>query len=188
MNATITMVAQGATALGGALWGLAAQGFGVVPTFVGAVGFALVLMVLVHVVPALNLSIDFTTSVTFELAPLAPFLQNLAPSRLPAPQEGPISIIAEFQVDPARRGECVGLMREARLIFLRIGAYRCHLYEDLHQPNVFRMEVVVSSWKQYRLQSERLTTNERDVVDGCVACILVEPAEKWISLSLDRRF
>jgi hypothetical protein len=46
-----------------------------------------------------------------------------------------------------------------------IGAYRCHLYEDLHQPNVFRMEVVVSSWKEYRLQSERLTTKERDVVD-----------------------
>jgi MFS family permease len=189
MSATITMVAQGATALGGALWGLAAQGFGVVPTFVGAVGFALVLMVLVHVVPALNLSIDFTTSVTFELAPLAPFLQNLAPSRLPAPQEGPISIIAEFQVDPARRGECVGLMREARLIFLRIGAYRCHLYEDLHQPNVFRMEVVVSSWKQYRLQSERLTTNERDVVDKLRGLHTgPNPPEKWISLSLDRRF
>jgi MFS family permease len=189
MSATITMVAQGATALGGALWGLAAQGFGVVPTFVGAVGFALVLMVLVHVVPALNLSIDFTTSVTFELAPLAPFLQNLAPSRLPAPQEGPISIIAEFQVDPARRGECFGLMREARLIFLRIGAYRCHLYEDLHQPNVFRMEVVVSSWKQYRLQSERLTTNERDVVDKLRGLHTgPNPPEKWISLSLDRRF
>src|SRR6516225_5023369 len=36
MNATMTMVTQGATALGGALWGLAAHGFGVVPTFLGA--------------------------------------------------------------------------------------------------------------------------------------------------------
>jgi MFS family permease len=84
MSATMTMAAQGATALGGALWGLAAQGFGVVPTFLGSAGFALLLMVLVHVVPALNLSIDFTTSVTFERAPM-PFLQNLATSRRPAP-------------------------------------------------------------------------------------------------------
>jgi hypothetical protein len=90
-------------------------------------------------------------------------------------------------VDPARRGECVDLMREARLIFLRIGAYRCHLYEDLHQPNVLRMEVVVSSWKQYRLQSERLTTNERDVVDKLRGLHTgPNPPEKWISLSLDR--
>jgi len=36
MNATTTTVAQGATALGGAVWGLAAHGFGIVPTFLGA--------------------------------------------------------------------------------------------------------------------------------------------------------
>ena len=54
MNATMTMAAQKATALGGALWGLAAHGFGVVPTFLGAAGFALLLMVLVNVVPTLS--------------------------------------------------------------------------------------------------------------------------------------
>lgn len=35
MNATMTMVAQAATALGGALWGLAAHNAGVVPIFFG---------------------------------------------------------------------------------------------------------------------------------------------------------
>jgi len=88
MNATMTMVAQGATALGGALWGLAAHGFGVVPTFLGAAGFALLLMVLVNVVPALRISIDFTASLTFEPAPPVLLSQNLAPSRLPAPRDG----------------------------------------------------------------------------------------------------
>jgi hypothetical protein len=44
MNATMAMVANGATALGGALWGLAAHNVGLVPTFLGAAGFALVLM------------------------------------------------------------------------------------------------------------------------------------------------
>ena len=56
-------------------------------------------------------------------------------------------------------------MREARLIFLRNGAYRWHLYEDLEQPNTFRMEVVVSSWNQYLLGVERLTKNEKDVIE-----------------------
>ena len=186
MNAMMTMVGQGATALGGALWGLVAHGFGVVPTFLAAAGFVLLLLVLVHVVPALRLSIDFTTSVTFEPAPM-PFLQNLAASRRPASQDGPVSITAEFQVDPARRGEFVDLMREARSIFLRNGAYRWHLYEDLHQPEIFRMEVVVPSWKQYVLQSERLTSNEKDVLDQLRGLHTdLNPPERWISLSVDR--
>jgi quinol monooxygenase YgiN len=182
----MTMAAQGATALGGALWGLAAQGFGVVPTFLGSAGFALLLMVLVQVVPAFRLSIDFTTSVTFEPAPM-PFLQNLAASRRPAPQDGPVSITAEFQVGPAHRGDFIDLMREARSIFLRNGAYRWHLYADLNQPNLFRMEVVVSSWKQYVLQSERLTKSEKDVLDRLRGLHTdLSPPERWISLSADR--
>jgi hypothetical protein len=165
---------------------LAAHGFGVVPTFLWAAGFALLVMVLVHVVPALRISIDFTASVTFEPAPLVLLSQNLAPSRLPAPQDGPVSITAEFQVDPARRDEYVDLMREARLIFLRNGAYRWHLYEDLEQPNTFRMEVVVSSWKQYLLGVERLTKNEKDVIDKLRGMhIGPNPPDTWISLSAD---
>ena len=86
MNATMTMVAQGATALGGALWGLAAHGFGVVPTFLGAAGFALLVMVLVHVVPALRISIDFTASLTFEPAPPVLLPKTLPQVGCPRPE------------------------------------------------------------------------------------------------------
>ena len=34
------------------------------------------------------------------------------------------------------------------------------MYEDLNQPNKFRMEVVVPSWKQHLLQRERMTVSE----------------------------
>ena len=187
MSATITMVAQGATALGGAAWGVAAHNFGVVPVFIGAAGSALLIMILVHVVPALQISIDFTKSVTFEPASFAIFSQNLAPERLPAPKDGPVSIIAEFQVDPACRNDCLALMREARLIFLRNGAYRWHLYEDLNRSNKFRMEVVVPSWKQHLLQRERLTKKETEVIDQLRAMrIDPNPPDEWISLSMDR--
>ena len=53
------------------------------------------------------------------------------------------AITAEFQVDPTRRNECVELMRDVRMIFLRSGDNRWHLYENLTQPNKFRMEIVV---------------------------------------------
>jgi hypothetical protein len=164
MNATMVMLAQAATALGGVIWGLAAHNAGVVPTFLGAAGFALLLMIIVRVVPALQISIDFTKSLSFESAPVSIFSQRLDPSRLPAPKDGPVSITAEFNVDPTHRNDCIELMRDARLIFLRNGAYRWHLYEDLNQPNKFRMEIVVPSWKQHLLQRERMTKTEKDIL------------------------
>jgi hypothetical protein len=60
MSATITMVAQGATALGGAAWGLTAQALGVVPVFTGAVGSALL------TVFASSTRIGWTTTLCFE--------------------------------------------------------------------------------------------------------------------------
>jgi MFS family permease len=187
MNATMTMVAQGATALGGVIWGVTAHHVGVVPTFLGAAVFGIVIMTIVRVVPALRISIDFTKSLSFESAPISKFSQSLDPSRAPAPKDGPVSITAEFNVDPTRRNECIELMRDARLIFLRSGAYRWHLYEDLNQPNKFRMEVVAPSWKEHLLQRERLTKNEKDVIDRLRGMrIDLNPPEEWVYLSVEK--
>jgi uncharacterized membrane protein len=180
-------VSQGATALGGVIWGLAAHHAGVVPTFLGAAAFGLVLMIVVHVVPAFGVSIDFTKGLSFEAAPATIFSQHLDPGRLPAPEDGPVSITGEFQVDPSRRSEFIKATRNARMIFLRNGASRWHLYEDLNQPNKFRMEVVVPSWKQHLLQHARLTKNEKEVIDK-LRGLRIDPnrPEEWISLSVDR--
>jgi Transmembrane secretion effector len=79
-------------------------------------------------------------------------------------------------------------MRDARMIFLRNGAYRWHLYEDLKHPNKFRMEVVVPSWKEHLLQSERMTKNEKDILLKLRGLrIDANPPEEWISLSLWKR-
>jgi hypothetical protein len=95
--------------------------------------------------------------------------------------------MAEFHVRPARRSECIDLMREAREIFLRNGASRWNLYEDLHEPDKFRMEVVVPSWKQHLLQSERLTKNEKEIIDKLQGLrIDPNPPAECISLSVDR--
>ena len=75
----------------------------------------------------------------------------------------------------------------ADMIFLRNGAYRWHLYEDLRHPNKFRMEVVVTSWKQHLLQSERMTKNEKDVLlNLCGLRTDPNPPEEWVSLSIEK--
>jgi hypothetical protein len=104
-----------------------------------------------------------------------------------APQDGPVSITAEFNIDPTRRDECLELMRDARMIFLRNGAHRWHLYGDLHQPNLIRMEVVVPSWKQHLLQRERMTKDEQEVLLKLRSLRTdPNPPQEWISLSLEK--
>jgi Transmembrane secretion effector len=187
MNATMVMVAQAATALGGVLWGLAAHHVGVVPTFLGAAAFGVLIMIMVRLVPGLQVSIDFTKSLSFESPPISTGTHMVDPSRLPAPKDGPVSITSEFKVDPAHRHECIEFMRDARLIFLRNGAYRWHLYEDLQQPNKFRMEVVVPSWKEHLLQRDRMTKSEQEVIDNLRALRTdPNPPEEWISLSVEK--
>jgi hypothetical protein len=107
MNATTVMVSQGATALGGLIWGLAAHRAGVISTFLGAAAFGLLLMVVMRIVPAFRISIDFTKSLSFEAAPATIFSQHLDSGRLPAPEDGPVSTTGEFQVDPSRRSEFI---------------------------------------------------------------------------------
>jgi hypothetical protein len=97
--------------------GIGSASHRVVPTFLAAAVFALVLMIIVRVIPALQISIDFIKSLSFESAPTSIFSQNLDPGRSLAPQDGPVSITAEFNIDPNRRGECIELMRDARMIF-----------------------------------------------------------------------
>ncbi len=58
MNATMVMVSQAATALGGIIWGLAAHLLGVVPTFLGGAVVGTLIMIVVRVVPRLQISID----------------------------------------------------------------------------------------------------------------------------------
>jgi hypothetical protein len=48
------------------------------------------------------------------------------------------------------------------------------------------MEVVVSSWNQYLLGVERLTKNEKDVIDKLRDMHIGQnPPDTWISLSAD---
>ena len=49
------------------------------------------------------------------------------------------------------------------------------------------MEVVVPSWKQHLLQSERMTKSEKEVIEK-LRSLRIEPhaPEEWVSLCVDR--
>jgi MFS family permease len=184
MNATIIMVSQAATALGSLVWGLSAANIGVVSTFLTAAGLALIVTIITRL-PAYRLSIDFTEDLNLE--PASATIFSNSPSRLPEPEEGPLSITTTFQVDPDRREEFFDLAGRARLIYLRNGACGWHLKEDLARANAFQIEVIVPSWTQNLRKRERLTKNEMEIVAKLHSLHLgPNPPEEYTSLRLDK--
>jgi predicted MFS family arabinose efflux permease len=158
MNATVIMVSQGAMALGGVIWGTAATGFGINPTLLGGAGVLILSLIL-----AIPLSINFTGTLDFESAPVTSFSHKLI--YLPQPKDGPVAVMYEFNLDPARAPEFIKLMNQVRMIHLRNGAFTWRLHEDLTRHNTFRIEMLVPSWTQHLLQQERMTKAERAIID-----------------------
>jgi MFS family permease len=180
MSATVIMVSQGAMALGGVIWGTAAATMGVNPTLTG--GAVLLFLSLVLAIP---LSLDFTTKLNFEPAPVTSFSHKLI--HMPQPHDGPVAIVYEFQVDRARGSEFVQLAREVRLIHLRNGAFSWRLYEDLERFNTFRIEMMVPSWTEHLLQTERMTKAERETIDRIRALHVGDgPIENRIFLCVNK--
>jgi Transmembrane secretion effector len=78
-------------------------------------------------------------------------------------------------------------MREIRLAYLRNGARNWHLYEDCRRANRFQMEVVASSWNEYQRQSERLTKDEKELLDKLASLrVDPDPVEESIRISINK--
>jgi hypothetical protein len=167
-------------ALGGIIWGTSAVEAGVSYTLIAAAFLLLISLTL-----AVRFSIDFTGALDLEPARVTTFSHKLL--ELPQPQDGPVLITYEFEIDPKRGRELVGLIREIRLTHLRNGAFNWHLHEDLGRSNIFRIEMMLPSWSGYLLQRERLTKAERELIDRAKAYhIGSHPLEERIFLSVNK--
>ena len=157
LNAAQIMVSQGGIALGGVVWGALAEFTGFQYTLLLAA-----LLVCYNLSIAGPWSLDFIKALDIE-----PGLPRPMPdfSEPPAPDDGPIAAIAEVIVDQENRSHFLGLARELRLIYLRNGASSVRLYESLADRSVFRLEAVVTTWREYLLLHRRLTKVEREMLD-----------------------
>ena len=158
MNATIIMAAQGAMALGGIVWGSSVSLWGVKSTLIAACVLQLATLLL-----QLRLSIDFTSSLDFEPAPVAGGSHKLI--HIPAPHDGPVAVMIDVEIHHTLGREMLDILREVRLINLRNGAFSWRLHEDLSRPNSYRVEMLYPSWTEYLLMQERLTKGEREIID-----------------------
>jgi hypothetical protein len=151
------VISQGAMAFGGVMWGYAVTTAGLKYTLLGAA-----VLMLISLLLACPLSINFTETLNFDPAPV----KSISPELISTLHryQGPVSITVEFNIDWARRREFVSLMREVRLIHLRNGAFRWGLHQDLGRSNTFRLEMIVPSWTYHLLHLERVTKAEEKIL------------------------
>ena len=159
MNATHIMLSQGGMALGGLIWGGAAASLGAKFTLLAAAALLLSSLAL-----AFPLSIDFTGKLNFD--PATPMTNFHSMLHLPHPDDGPVAITMEFQIDPVNRARFLDYMRDVRLMHLRNGAFSWRLDEDLSAWHCFRLEMLVASWSEHLLQHERMTKEEQENVEA----------------------
>ena len=81
----------------------------------------------------------------------------------PRPDDGPVLITVEYQVDPADADRFVPAMEELGRIRRRDGAYRWGIYADLERPGSYLETFVVDSWSEHLRQHGRLTVADLEL-------------------------
>jgi MFS family permease len=81
------------------------------------------------------------------------------------PDEGPVMVSIDYEIDPAETDDFVRAIHELRAIRLRDGAVRWGLFHDSADESHYVETFLVESWAEYLRQRERMTMTDRDVRD-----------------------
>jgi MFS family permease len=79
------------------------------------------------------------------------------------PDDGPVMISLDYQIDPADADAFVRAIHELRAIRLRDGAVRWGLFHDAADPAHYVETFLVESWAEYLRQRERMTMSDQAV-------------------------
>jgi MFS family permease len=81
----------------------------------------------------------------------------------PRPDDGPVLITVEYEIDPADAQQFVPAMEALARIRRRDGGYRWGLYADLEAPGRYLETFVVDSWSEHLRQHGRLTVADLEL-------------------------
>jgi MFS family permease len=81
----------------------------------------------------------------------------------PRPDDGPLLVTVEYDVDAVDADRFVRAMEDLRRIRRRDGAFRWNLFADLERPGVYLETFVVDSWSEHLRQHDRLTVADLEV-------------------------
>jgi MFS family permease len=144
------MALMGGSALGAAVWGLVAQASTVPTSVMCAAALGLVVMLLTPRLSVGGLEDE-------DLSPAAPAGPPAAPAIDIAPDEGPVMVMVEYLIDPARAKDFDVVMQETRRARLRQGALSWSLFRDTAVPGRYIEYFLDESWLEHQRRLERFT-------------------------------
>ena len=155
-------------AFGSLLWGVVAQWFGLVPTFVAAAVLMAAGAATVRIWPLPDVEGWDRSSAVYWPEP------ELAYE--PDPQEGPVLVTVRYVVPREHEAEFLEAMELVRLSRLRTGATSCSLYRDGADPSTFVQVAQYPTWEEHlRQHTGRLTGTDREREERANALAIEEP-------------
>jgi len=149
------MALMGGSAAGSLLWGQVASWTDVAASVAAAsVSGVLLLVVFRH------LTIDGGAEIDF--SPVA----VVSPAEPPVdvdPDDGPVMVMVEYQIDPARAAEFTELMQRTRRARLRQGALSWGLFRDVAHPERVIEYFVDENWVEHQRRLERFSAFDADL-------------------------
>jgi MFS family permease len=150
--AVYLLVFYGGMAAGSLLWGFVADHVGVALALTASVAWMLV--GLVATIP-FRLPEDGGAGVE----PSRHWPEPVAPSV--ELERGPVLVMVEYRIDPARTGEFLNAIRPLGVARLREGAFRWDLFQAAADPARIVEVFLVESWVEHLRQHERVTEADR---------------------------
>ncbi len=160
-SAIYLVATQGAFALGALAWGRVTTDFGSTPALCIAAVWLLGCAALDRWLPISHVE-------KLDLSPSGHWHGHNVTNE-PAPEDGPVLITIDYQVDPPQAREFRHAMRLLRETRLRDGAFRCTLFHDLDNPKHFRETFLVGSWAEHLRQHTRATIDDQRIEEAVVA-------------------
>ncbi|MFO1328013.1 MAG: MFS transporter [Rubrivivax sp.] len=149
------MALMGGAAAGSVLWGQVAA-FSSVRTAVLASAACGVLAL----VATRRLGIDWAADIDFTPAPSGGVPE---PAFTIAPDEGPVMVTLEYQIDPARAADFAQVMERTRRARLRQGALSWGLFRDTAVPGRYVEYFVDENWVEHQRRLERFTAFDAEL-------------------------
>src|SRR5262249_40412054 len=149
------LVFQGGLGVGSALWGLAAQQVGVSIALASSAAAAIFGLAAILRWPLREITM-------LELTP-SPHWPGPHLDVVPAPDEGPVRVEVEYQVDPRQADAFLEAIRHLEPIRRRDGAVTWAVYRDPGRNGRYVEAFIVESWLEHLRQHERTTVGDRTV-------------------------
>ena len=146
---------MGGAAAGSLLWGQVAAQLGVAGAVWAAAAFGLAVLVLTR-----HLTVDGGREIDFTPASV---VRPPEPQVAVAPDDGPVMVTLEYQIDTARAAEFAEVMQRTRRARLRQGALSWGLFRDVAVPGRYIEYFVDETWVEHLRRLERFTAFDAEL-------------------------